>query len=177
MQKWLERGLSGSWIPKQSTKHKLVWTVVACWKPCHCFNVTHNVIYMSSLLFEVQSMPSRHLLSIYKAWGCKHVWKYRRSRIETVHLSTHIHLCLLCLHRLGCLGGRSCCLHRLLCHAFEYWGTGERFRDASVTQDKLPWTRPNNKSCIDSSNTQHMGECHTRWQVYYHNCNPSPKHD
>jgi hypothetical protein len=173
MQKWLERGLSSSRIPKQHIKHKLVWTVVAYWKPCHCFNVTHNVIYMSSLLFEVQSMPSRHLLSIYKAWGCKHVWKYRRSWIETVHLSTHIHLCLLCLHRLGCLGGRSCCFHRLLCHAFEYWGLE---KDSGMQLSlKTSFLEPD-QTTSRASTRAILGTWEHGPQLH-HNCNPLPKHD
>ena len=56
---------------------------------------------LCTLLLRSASLPSRHLLSIYRAPECKHTSKYKRSRIETVHSSTHIYAFIAFIAALG----------------------------------------------------------------------------
>ena len=55
-----------------------------------CF-VTHNITHMTSLPFELQLLPSRHFISMYKSSECKRVLKYKRPRIETIRATRRQH--------------------------------------------------------------------------------------
>ena len=96
--------------------------------------------YYGCTIVFVQILPTLCSATVCGATECKHKFKYRRSRIETVALSKLLHLieltsCLLCLHRFHCLwcwgGGLLGCF---LGHVSKVWELG----NASVTQDKLP---------------------------------------